>query len=228
MLKINDATKKTKFISLAAIFVTILGLGIFCYYYYYKDNNQNYSKHDFTISAAMANANKTGVIICSIIEFFLIFYLHKLRNNFLINILGNILICIIIAITISILYITPHNNLNAHIFLAGIGFIAILIYNFLILSILYIKYRQLWLIFLFLIPNIIIALSLIIAISIPDLFLDNIGYDLKNFTFLDTLFAVGEMVLIFLLLSTIFLLGFYRSKKLEKIKKANIKSKQIK
>jgi hypothetical protein len=173
----------------------------------------------------MANANKPGVIVCAIIEFILIFYLHSLRNNYLISILGGILIAVIISIIISILYVTPDNNPTAHISLAGVGFAAILIYNFLILSILYLNYKQLWVLILLLIPNFIIAVSLIVAICIPHLIIENVGDDLDTISTLDSLFAAGELLMVFLLLVTLVLLGFYRSNNITNIEKKDIKDK---
>lgn len=234
MIKINNTNFKTNIVSLAAVFFILLALGVFGYYYYYKEDNDVYDKNNFTISAAMANANKAGVIICAIIEFILVFYLHSLRNNYLITILGGILVAIIIGIIISILYVTPENNPSGHIALAGVGFAAILIYNFLILSILYVNYKQLWLLILLLIPNFIIAISLIVAICIPHLIIENVNDDLDTITTLDTLFAVGELVMVFLLLVTLILLGFYKKDKKDNIniekkdKKDNNKIKNVK
>ena len=227
MLKIKNTNFKTNVISLLSIFFILLALGIFGYYYYYKDDNDIYARDNFTISAAMANANKPGVIICAIIEFILVFYLHNLRKNYSIIIFGGILIAIIISVIISILYITPENNPNAHIVLAGIGFASILIYNFLVLSILYVNYKQLWLLILLLLPNFAIAVALILGLCYPYVVIgDDNGFD--TVTKLNTLFAIKELILIFLLLVTLFLLGFYRREIKNNKKKKNIKSKQLK
>lgn len=214
IIKINEPNKLTKIISIASVFLILLSLSIFGYYYYYKDERDDYQRNNFTISAAMANANKPGVIITSIIELILIIYLHKLRNNKLILYLGSLLAILIISILITILFVTPTSNPSGHVKVAGVGFATILIYNFLILSILYLNYKQLWLFLLLLIPNIIIAVTLIVVVCAPSIVNNILDYGLNEITIFEYLFAAGELLLVVLLLVSLIMLGFYKHKKI--------------
>lgn len=198
---LKKPTKTTKYLSLLIIFLIVFCLGFFGYYFYYKDENEN----DFSISGAMEKANKPGVITTSLISYFLIIYLHSLRKNSLILNYGSFLITVIISVLISILYVTQDYDLEAHVALAAIAFLSILIYNILVVYTIYKTYKNYKFYLIILSSNVLIASSLILFLSIGA-FMDGLEVDSIYFT----LFALGELLLVALLLVSFFLLGFYK------------------
>jgi len=217
LTKLDFSNNKTYLVSLSIIFFILLNLGVFAYYYYYKkiDNEEDdldlllRDKKNFSISFALAGANKTGVIITSIITIFLIIYLHYLRNNKLILFAGSLLSSIILGIIISLLYITP--IYDAHADLAAVGFGATFLYNLLVTTILYLNYKNLALFLGFLIPNIIIAITLILIVTVPSIS-EYIYKHEKDYTKYETLFASAELIIVFLFVCSILLLGFFKKK----------------
>ena len=223
IFKLQNADKKSYITALAILFTILVDLGIFAYYFYYKKIDEESSslepslrdKDNFTLSNALAGANKEGVITFTIILFFLILYLHYLRKNKLILILGSLFVIIILSIIISLLYITPLDEI--HTDLAAVGFVFTFLYNILVSTIIYYNYKNLFLFLSLLIPNIIITLILVIVVSVPSISEYIIKNNEKDLKFYDDLFASAELLIIFLFICSLMILGFYKKLKSKRI-----------
>jgi hypothetical protein len=218
-LLIKNPTKITYTVSIFAIIVIFIALGIFCYYYKFKNYNDD---PDFTISDALMHANKPGAIAFFILELFTLIYLHYLRGNKIILYFGSALVTILLSFLITMLWITPEYDPDLHITLAGIAFGVVLTYNLTTLYILYKNYKNLALLITLIVLNVGFALSLIIVVSSPSITQHILEHDFNNVGKYEMLFAISEIFVVLLFMFTILLLGFYRSKNLhfeEKIKK---------
>jgi hypothetical protein len=204
-LKMEDVSNNTKFLSIVLSLICISAIGIFGYYEKYLSNTTD---PDFTISDALAYANKIPFIILMGLLFILLFNLHLLRNNFYINFWGNLFAIIFIGIVISLVYITPLNNPNLHNDLAIGAFVSVFLYNILILYLLTHNYKYSFIHTFLLLLNISCAISLGVITFTPEIKKHIVEHDLNNIGKYEYVFAITELVSFSLFISSILLLGF--------------------
>ena len=197
--KLSNPTYRTKIISSFASFFLLIAIGLCAYLPAGLDGKLG-SDGDktFTISRALANANKPSFISTLLIAYFFLIYLLIIRgpSSFLLR--RFIFLTVAFSFVVSLLWITPSSNKNLHYGLASIIFTFILFYNVTTFYLFYnSKKNDRNLIMFLIIFNILVYITLIVFAI------------LRGNTLDPDIFASAEIFFAILFVANVLFTGFY-------------------
>ena len=128
--KLTKPTYRTKLVSSLASFFFLIALGLGAYLPAGLDGKLGTEDDKtFTISRALANANKPSFIALIAVSYFFLIYLIIIRGPSSLFLRRFLLITVAFSLVVSLLWVTTKTNENLHYTFAGIIFTFILIYN---------------------------------------------------------------------------------------------------
>ena len=196
--KITKSTDETKLISVISVVAFLFAFVIFAYAFALESGSLGIEgEKTFTISKALANGNKAGVIIFSLISFYYLLDLIRLRGPKKFLIWRYFLILLAYSLVISLLWFTPTFNKNLHNTLAAIIFVFLFIYQMLTYYLILKTYQKDYLFFYTVMTITFLAFIALITFAI-----------IRGETGSD-IFAAFEIAFSFLFLFNTLILGFY-------------------
>ena len=199
---IKPSTTRTKLTSSLAALFFLLAIGV-CAYLPAGINGHLGTNEDktFTISRALANANKPSFISLLAVAYFFLFYLMVERGPEYLFRIRIFLITLSFSLVVSLLWVTPTSNKNLHYGFASIIFTAILFYNILSFYVFYkVKINDRNLLLFLIIFNILVYITLLIFAFLKN---QDLGGDVSD------LFASAEIFFAIIFVSNILFIGFY-------------------
>ena len=197
--KLSKPTYRTKLISSLASFFFLISIGL-CAYLPAGLNGKLGTEGDktFTISRALANANKPSFISTLLIAYFFLLYLLIIRGPSFLLLRRFIFLTVSFSLVISLLWVTPTDNKNLHYTLASIIFTFILFYNITTFYLFYKSKNKDRNLMLFLICfNILVYVTLIVFAILRGNYLD------------PDIFASAEIFFAILFVANVLFIGFY-------------------
>ena len=197
--KLTKPTYRTKLVASLASFFFLIALGLGAYLPAGLDGKLGTNEgKTFTISRALANANKPSFISLFVISYFLLVYLLIIRGPASLFIRRFLFITISFSLVVSLLWVTTKSNENLHYTFASIIFTLILFYNITTFYLFYkTKYSDRNLIMFLIFFNILVYLTLIVFAVLKG---DKLDPDI---------FASAEIFFAILFVANVLFTGFY-------------------
>jgi len=199
--KINPVTDTTKVVSTFCSILFISAIGI-CAYLISADKGVlgTSGNRTYTISRALANGNKAGIVSCLSFSLIALVYLTILRGPSKYLILRLFLVTLSTGFIISLPWATVDWNKDVHYTFAGIVFMSMFIYEMLTLYYFYINIKHDKSFFMLLMGIVLIITTLLLVFAC----LTGNKVDKMVFASFEIIFAI-------LMLGIILILGFYKT-----------------
>jgi hypothetical protein len=194
--------RKTELLSAVSIFTYLVGLVVGAYSI--SISKDEISRDEFTVSQALAFGSRELMIICFVLSYLFLLLLIWERGPLKYIAIRSLLITIFFSLLVTIIYVTKYYDEDMHFILAGIMFIANLIFILLTAHLFrgYLKQEPILHTYLF---------DGLIVILIAAFILANVYgvFETNRETFIDDeIFASSELITIFSSLGVIYYLGF--------------------